>query len=68
MPENKFSWYRFVELERARHMGSSVTRRSKHIDMFLVRDACGRDKSDYMCFIKNMKSHSPITAEVRKIL
>ena len=46
-PENKFSWYRFVDPERAGYVGSSITSRSKHIDMSVVRDACRYDKRGY---------------------
>ena len=54
-PENKFSWYRFIDPERGQHIGSSITRRSTHIDMSVVRDACRYDKGGYKRFVKNMK-------------
>jgi hypothetical protein len=56
-PENKFSWYQFVDPERPGHVGSSITRRSKHIDMSVVRGACRYDKRGYKRFIKNLKRH-----------
>jgi len=56
-PENKFSWYQFVDPERPGHVGSSITRRSKHIDMYVVRESCRYDKRGYKRFIKNLKRH-----------
>jgi hypothetical protein len=56
-PENKFSWYQFVDPERARHVGSSITSRSKHIDMSVARESCRYDKRGYKRFIKNLKRH-----------
>jgi hypothetical protein len=56
-PENKFSWYQFVDPERPGHVGSSITRRSKHIDMSVVRESCRYDKSGYKRFVKTMKRH-----------
>ena len=37
-PENKFSWYHLIEAGRPPHVGSSITMRSKHIDMSVVRE------------------------------
>ena len=56
-PENKFSWYHLIEAGRAPHVGSSITRRSKHIDMSVVRGACRYDKRGYKRFVKTMKRH-----------
>ncbi|MGO9238319.1 MAG: hypothetical protein ACLP4V_31090, partial [Methylocella sp.] len=56
-PENKFSWYHLIEAGRPPHVGSSITMRSKHIDMSVVRESCRYDKSGYKRFVKTMKRH-----------
>jgi hypothetical protein len=56
-PENKFSWFHIIPADRGSHIGSSITRRTKHIDMSVVRAACPFDKSGHKRFVKNMKNH-----------
>jgi hypothetical protein len=56
-PENKFSWFHIIPEDRGPHMGSSITRRTRYIDMSLIRQACRYDKGGYKRFIKTLKYH-----------
>ena len=56
-PENKFSRFQIIPRNRGQHMGSSITSRTRYIDMSVIRQACQYDKSGYKQFLKTLKYH-----------
>jgi hypothetical protein len=54
-PENKFSRFQIIPTNRGSHMGSSITGRTIHIDMSVIRQACRYDKGGYKRFLKTIK-------------
>jgi hypothetical protein len=55
-PDGKFSRYEIVDRERGGHVGSSITIRTKDIDMSVIRAARRYDKKGYKRFIDRLKN------------
>jgi hypothetical protein len=55
--EHKFSRFQIIPTNREPHTGSSITRRTRHIDMSVIRQGCRYDKGGYKRFLKSLKYH-----------
>lgn len=56
-PENKLSRFQIIPTNGGPRMGSSIIRRTRHIETSVICQACRDDKGGYGRFLKILKYH-----------